>query len=96
MLKQSVLEGNLVNVLMPVRAELESGERIVFLDVENQRAYAADGSELDSNVVIDIMSFLFHKQAESNFDMPYEKIREVMNTERKLAEENNKHIFRRV
>ncbi len=96
MSKQSLLEGNLVNVLMPVRAELESGGKIVFLDVENQKAYTADGSELDSSVVVDIMSFLFRKQAESNFDMPYEKIREVMNTERKLAEENNKHIFRRV
>lgn len=84
----------MVNVLMAVKAELESGDKIVFLDVENQKAYMADGSELDSNIVAKILSFLFHKQAESNFNMPYEKIREVMDTERKLAEENNKHIFR--
>ena len=81
---------------MAVKAELESGDKIVFLDIENQKAYMADGSELDSNVTTQIMSFLFHKQAESNFNMPYEKIRVVMDTERKLSEENNKHIFRRV
>lgn len=81
---------------MAVKAELESGDKIVFLDIENQKAYSADGSELDSNVAIPIISFLLNKQAESTFDMPYEKIREVMDTERKLSEENNKHIFRRV
>jgi hypothetical protein len=79
---------------MAVKAKLDSGERIVFLDVENQKAYLADGSELDSNVATRIMSFLLNEQAESAFNMPYEKISEVMDTERKLAEENNKHIFR--
>jgi hypothetical protein len=79
---------------MAVKAKLESGERIVFLDVENQKAYSTDGSELESNVVIQIMSFLLDEQAKSHFNMPYEKISEVMDTERKLAEENNKHIFR--
>ncbi len=83
-------------MLMAVRASLESGEMIAFLDVENQKAYCLDGCELDQDSTAQIISALFKQQANSAFNMPHDKIREVLRTEQKLSEENNKHIFRRV
>jgi hypothetical protein len=85
-----------LNMLAVLRAEFDDREPGVFLvDFAAGRAYGLDGSEVSGEVQESIMSGIRDQQEASMPDIPYEQIYDVMDTERKMQEENNKHIFRR-
>lgn len=57
--------------------------------------YGLDGLEASSSVRKEVIDNIRGHQEATMPDIPYEQIYEVMNTEKKLQEDNNKHIFRR-
>jgi NH3-dependent NAD+ synthetase len=73
----------------------ESASGIFFLDFTTQKAYGIDGKECSAEVSAEIFSGAQGKKEETFFEMPYEQINEVLGVERKLEQDNNKHIFRR-
>lgn len=85
-----------LSMLAVLRAEFDDREGGIFLvDFAAGRAYGLDGIEVQAEVRDAIMSGIRDQQEASMPDIPYEQIYEVMDTERKVQEENNKHIFRR-
>ena len=85
----------MLNLLLPVRMDSESARGIFFLDFTTQKAYGIDGAECSDTVAAEIFSGVVDKNRESFSVMPYEQISEVLRVEKKLSEDNGKHIFRR-
>lgn len=87
---------NFLNVVMPIRISIENGENgIFFVDFANGIVFDISGKQVDSSLKDEIMDVIRGEQQAGMPIIPYEKINEVMNTEKKLTEDNNKHIFRR-
>jgi hypothetical protein len=85
-----------LSMLAVLRAEFDNRDPGVFLvDFAAGRAYGLDGSEAPEEVRESLMAGVRDQQEASMPDIPYEQIYEVMDTERKIQEENNNHIFRR-
>jgi len=85
----------MLNILSPVIIDSESASGIFFLDFITRRAYGIDGKECSTEVSAEIFSGAQGKKEETFFEMPYDQINEVLDVERKLEADNNKHIFRR-
>jgi hypothetical protein len=85
----------MLNILSPVIVDSDSSSGIFFLDFINQKAYGIDGKECSPEASAEIFSVARGKKTETFFEMPYEQINEVLGVERKLEQDNNKHIFRR-
>jgi len=86
---------NSFSVLMPIRVESDSGTSLFFVDPIAQKAFKYDGSLATESETEEIMILIRGEQENYMPQIPYEQIYEVMDTERKIEEENNKHIFRR-
>lgn len=83
-------------MLMAMRVEIEGLDPvIVYVDLVSDKVYCTDGSEAEELVRDKILAEIRGQQEASMPILPHEQIYEVMNTERKIQEENNKHIFRR-
>jgi hypothetical protein len=85
----------MLNILSPVIMDSDVASGIFFLDFMAKKAYGVDGKECSSEVSAEIFSGAQGKKEETFFEMPYEQINEVLGVERKLAEDNSKHIWRR-
>ena len=83
------------SVLVPAVVEFDYGAKMVFLNIENQRVYGLDGRQLTDEEASAVFSAMSSIQEENIQEIPYDKIYEVMETEKRLSEDNNKHIFRR-
>lgn len=83
-------------MLAVLRAEFDDREPGVFLvDFASGKAYGLDGSEVPDEVQESILSGIRDQQEASMPDIPYEQIYDVIDTERKIQEQNTQHIFRR-
>lgn len=80
---------------MTVGVELDSGYEILHLDLAGEKVFRTDGSPASSEVSSAVLSNIRGQQESMMPEIPFEKIYEVMSTEKTLAEENGKHIFRR-
>lgn len=83
------------SVLMSVMVDFGSGGEIFFVDLMSQRAFKCDGSPATDDQTDEIMSSIRGEHEATMPQVPYDQIYEVMDTERRIAQENNKHIFRR-
>lgn len=85
-----------INALLAVSAEDENGDFKPFLvDFFNQLVFDIQGNQVEQDIKEQVMSAILNQQNNLKPNIPYEKISEVMKTEKKLADENTKHIFRR-
>jgi len=82
-------------MLMTVGVETDSGYELFHLDMAGERAFRLDGTPAPPETLLYILSGIRGQQAETMPHIPYDQIYEVMNTEKTLAEENGKHVFRR-
>ena len=73
----------------------EEGQKVFFADPMQQMVYDFEGKEAPQDVVSAIFTNIREQIASSIPPMPVEKIYEVMNTEKQLAEDSGKHVFRR-
>jgi len=89
------MEVRSLNMLVTVGAELESGYELFHLDMAGEKAFHADGTPASLELCSLLFSNIRGQQEMSMPTVPYDQIYEVMNTEKTLAEENGKHIFRR-
>lgn len=80
--------------LVVIRIEFDDSYGIFLVDFPAEKIYGLDGKEIEGETKSEIISKIKGKEQEIP-EMPYEQIYEVMNTEKKIQEENNKHIFRR-
>lgn len=81
---------------MPIRLELKGGKIGIFMvDLANQIVFDINGEQVSTEIQEEIMNNMRDQQEATMPEIPYDKIYEVMNTEKKLTEENNKHVFRR-
>lgn len=87
---------NSLNIVMPIRLELKGGKIGIFMvDLANQIVFDINGEQVSTEIQEEIMNNMRDQQEATMPEIPYDKIYEVMNTEKKLTEENNKHVFRR-
>lgn len=84
-----------LSTLVPAVIEFDYGSKVVFLNIDNQRAYGLDGNQLADEEASAVFSAMNSIQEENIQEIPYDKIYEVMETEKRLSEDNSKHIFRR-
>lgn len=88
-----------VGMLGAFRVETENCTRLVLVDFASGTAYAIYESDLpppvlSSEETFEIIAAFSKDQAATAPSVPYEKIREVMDTEKRLSSEGGKHIFR--
>lgn len=84
-----------LDVLATVLVDFEAGPEIFHIDISGERVFKSDGALASEEVRSAVISNIKGHQEATMPEIPYEKIYEVMNTEKTLSEENNKHIFRR-
>jgi len=84
-----------LNILMTVGVETDSGYELFHLDMAGEKAFRLDGRPVSSELLSYIFSSVRGQQEATMPQIPYDQIYEVMNTEKTLAEENGKHVFRR-
>ena len=89
------MEVKSLNVLMTVGVETDSGYDLFHLDMAGDKAFRLDGTLAPPETLLSILSVIRGHQEATMPYVPHEQIYEVMNTEKTLAEENGKHIFRR-
>ncbi|NBT57176.1 hypothetical protein EBT16_00170 [bacterium] len=80
---------------MTVGVETDSGYQLFHLDMAGERAFHIDGRPVSAELLSSIFSSIRGQQEATMPQIPYDQIYEVMNTEKTLAEENGKHVFRR-
>ena len=85
----------MLTLLTPVRVDTDSVSKIYFLDFIAGKLYDLDGKEADTSVTSSVIKDVQEQQESMMPNIPYDDIYEVMNTEKKLSEQNDKHIFRR-
>jgi hypothetical protein len=84
-----------VNILQPVMVQYENNSQIFFMDPMNQKVFDFSYKEVPQDLSDDIFYKMNEQVSENLPEMPLKEIYEVMNTERQLSEDNDKHIFRR-
>lgn len=84
-----------LSVLATVGVESESGYGVFHIDMAEGRVFKSDGTIAPPELSREIVANIRGQQEAMMPEIPYEQIYEVMSTEKSLAEENNKHIFRR-
>jgi hypothetical protein len=89
------MEVKSLDILATVGVVLESGYEIFHLDMAGERVFQSNGEQASPEVSEAVLSNIRGQQEAMMPDIPYEQIYEVMNTEKNITEENNKHIFRR-
>lgn len=83
-------------MLATMRVEVEGSEpKLVFVDLASDKVYSLDGDEVSEELRLSVLSEIRGQQEASIPVLPHEQIYEVINTEKRIQEENNKHIFRR-
>lgn len=80
---------------MTVGVETDSGYELFHLDMSREKVFRLDGTPLSQELFSSILSSIRGHQEETMPQIPYDQIYDVMNTEKTLAKENDKHIFRR-
>lgn len=83
-----------LNALIAVRAEFDNSSGIFLVDLPLGKVYALSGLEVQEEIRNAVISKIEGKEEEIP-EIPYAEIYDVINTEKKIQEENNKHIFRR-
>lgn len=81
------------SILVPVLVRSESSSEVMFADFVNASLYRQSGEPAPDEVAERVFSEL--DSQEESPAIPYGQINEVLRTERNLAQENAKHIFRR-
>jgi hypothetical protein len=84
-----------INILTPIRVEFESKSELYFVDPFNSSVYELNGKLATEEVSKLIFQNLYSQQEALMPNVPMDQINEVINTEKKLAEENVSHVFRR-
>ena len=77
-------------------------KKLVFMDFSGSKTYElklTDNQVVLQEVVEEVSESCFNNVKEQQDamepELPIEQIYEILNTEKKLSEQNNKHIFRR-
>ena len=81
------------SILVPVLVKSESSSEVMFADFASASLYLQSGEPAPDEVAERVFSEL--DSQEEPPPVPYRQINEVLKTERNLARENAKHIFRR-
>jgi hypothetical protein len=84
-----------VSVLLPVLLNSEGVSEVMFVDFSTMEVYRTNGEIADQEKSQEVVSELISQQEASMPEVPYDQIRDVMNTERNLHTENAEHVFRR-
>ena len=84
-----------VSTLLPLLLVSGGPPQIVFLDPMTLLVYDFTGNLVSEQNSKKVVSEVMSQQEQAMPKIPYEQIREVMDTERKLSKENENHIFRR-
>ena len=83
------------SILFPVLLSSESSSEVLFMDFSTSSLYRASGERATDEQRDEVLAEIAEQQRLSTAKVPYDQIREVMNTEKRLSSENAKHIFRR-
>jgi hypothetical protein len=84
-----------VSILFPVLLKSEDSSEVLFMDFSTSSLYRATGELASEEQRDEVLLEIAEQQRLSTANVPYDQIREVMNTEKRLSSENAKHIFRR-
>lgn len=84
-----------VNILQPIMVEFDNDSKIFYLDIATQTIFDSSLKPVSSDMFEAIFSDIEQQNISTTPEVPIEEIWEAMNTEKKLAAENYKHIFRR-
>jgi hypothetical protein len=84
---------NNLKFVQTVIIDLESGSQVFFIDPSEEKVFDKDLKEAPE----DFFSFFFSKINSDQLegDLAPIELYDVLDTERKLSEDNDKHIFRR-
>lgn len=86
---------NSLRFIQSILVETENGSQIFFIDPEEEKVFDIYLKEAPIEVSASIFSKVYEQAAVSSSPMPLKELYEVLNTEKKLSEDNDKHIFRR-
>lgn len=84
-----------VSILFPVLMRSESTSEVLFVDFSTMSVHHVTGNAASEEVHERVLSEIRSQQESSSAKVPYEQIHEVMHTEKKLSQDNAKHVFRR-
>lgn len=84
-----------VSILVPVMFKSESSSQLMFVDFPSGSLYDASGNLATEQQRDEVFSEMRRQREAYMPHVPYDQIREVANTERRLSEDNAKHVFRR-
>ena len=85
-----------LSVLMPVLFGSAGSSRVLFVDYSTMEVYEPDGSPTSPDLAREVVSEIERDQESSVPNIPYDQIREVMNTESDLAMKNAEHVYKRI
>lgn len=83
-----------VAILQPIRVEYENKVEIFFIDPQSEKVFNSSYEEIPGDLSLSIFSKMIEDQADET-SLPLKEIYDVLSKEKKLSEENDKHIFRR-
>ena len=83
-----------VSVLLPVLLSSEESFEVLFVDFSTMSVYNHSGELASKERSEAVVSDLLSQQEASVPKMPHEQIKEVMDTEKTLFDQNSKHVFR--
>lgn len=84
-----------VNILQPIMVEFDNESKIFYLDISAQTIFDSSLKPVASDMFEAIFSDIEQQNISSTPEIPIEEVWEAINTEKKLATESDKHIFRR-
>lgn len=84
-----------VSALFPVLCNLDGSSRVMFVDLATLSVYESSGERVSGDLGERVISEIMTEQEAAMPKVPYEQIREVLSTERRLSKESENHIFRR-
>lgn len=86
---------NYLRFIQTIVVGTESGSQIFFVDPEEEKVFDISLKEAPIEISSSIFSKIDEQVSDSLPSMPLKEFYEVLNTEKKLSEDNDKHIFRR-
>lgn len=85
-----------VSMLVAFKADFGGETKIVLMDMADNTAYEiSEVKPLPAEQAAELSEAFYSEQASLAPQVPYDEIRRLMDTEKKLATEGNKQIFRR-
>ena len=84
-----------VSILLPIIRSSDGSSELMFVDLSSFSVYDTSGRTVCEEKAAEVVAEIAKQQEESAAEMPYDQIREVLETEKNLSKESENHVFRR-